>query len=132
MKNNINVCIIDDDDVFQYTILHTLQVHKSVNHIIPFTDGAEAMTFLKANINNDQELPDVIFLDINMPVMDGYGFMQQYESLIPNLAKKITVYILSSSVDLADFDKTKKINQVTDYIVKPIRDNQLTRILAEL
>ena len=132
MKNNINVCIIDDDDVFQYTILHTLQVHKSVNHIIPFTDGAEAMTFLKANINNDQELPDVIFLDINMPVMDGYGFMQQYESLIPNLAKKITVYILSSSVDLVDFDKTKKSNQVTDYIVKPIRDNQLTRILAEL
>lgn len=132
MKNNINVCIIDDDDVFQYTILHTLQVHKSVNHIIPFTDGAEAMTFLKANINNDQELPDVIFLDINMPVMDGYGFMQQYESLIPNLAKKITVYILSSSVDLVDFDKTKKINQVTDYIVKPIRDSQLTRILAEL
>ena len=132
MKNNINVCIIDDDDVFQYTILHTLQVHKSVNHIIPFTDGAEAMTFLKANINNNQELPDVIFLDINMPVMDGYGFMQQYESLIPNLAKKITVYILSSSVDLVDFDKTKKINQVTDYIVKPIRDNQLTRILAEL
>lgn len=132
MKNNINVCIIDDDDVFQYTILHTLQVHKSVNHIIPFTDGAEAMTFLKANINNDQELPDVIFLDINMPVMDGYGFMQQYESLIPNLAKKITVYILSSSVDLVDFDKTKKIKQVTDYIVKPIRDNQLTRILAEL
>ncbi|APA64885.1 response regulator [Maribacter sp. 1_2014MBL_MicDiv] len=132
MKNNINVCIIDDDDVFQYTILHTLQVHKSVNHIIPFTDGAEAMTFLKANINNDQELPDVIFLDINMPVMDGYGFMQQYENLIPNLAKKITVYILSSSVDLVDFDKTKKINQVTDYIVKPIRDNQLTRILAEL
>ncbi|SDT08193.1 Response regulator receiver domain-containing protein [Maribacter dokdonensis] len=132
MKNNINVCIIDDDDVFQYTILHTLQVHKSVNHIISFTDGAEAMTFLKANINNDQELPDVIFLDINMPVMDGYGFMQQYESLIPNLAKKITVYILSSSVDLVDFDKTKKINQVTDYIVKPIRDNQLTRILAEL
>ncbi|MDP2525545.1 response regulator [Maribacter dokdonensis] len=132
MKNNINVCIIDDDDVFQYTILHTLQVHKSVNHIIPFTDGEEAMTFLKANINNDQELPDVIFLDINMPVMDGYGFMQQYESLIPNLAKKITVYILSSSVDLVDFDKTKKINQVTDYIVKPIRDNQLTRILAEL
>ena len=51
MNNNINVCIIDDDDVFQYTILHTLQVHKSVNNIIPFTDGAEAMTFLKANIN---------------------------------------------------------------------------------
>ena len=132
MKNNINVCIIDDDDVFQYTILHTLQVHKSVNHIIPFTYDSVAMTFLKANINNDQELPDVIFLDINMTVMDGYGFMQQYESLIPNLAKKITVYILSSSVDLVDFDKTKKINQVTDYIVKPIRDNQLTRILAEL
>ncbi|WP_116770383.1 response regulator [Maribacter litoralis] len=132
MNNNINVCIIDDDDVFQYTILHTLQVHKSVNNIIPFTDGAEAMTFLKANINNDHELPDIIFLDINMPVMDGYGFMQQYVKLIPEMVKKITVYILSSSVDLVDFDKTKEISEVKDYIVKPIRDNQLTKILAEL
>ena len=132
MDHNIQVCVIDDDEVFQYTILHTLQAHKSVSNIMPFTDGAEAMNFFNKNIDNNLILPDVIFLDVNMPVMDGYRFMDEYIKLIAKATKKITVYILSSSVDLVDFEKTKKIKEVSDYIVKPIRDNQLTKILAEL
>lgn len=132
MDNNIQVCVIDDDEVFQYTILHTLQAHTSVSNIMPFTDGAEAMSFFNKNIDNYNILPDVIFLDVNMPVMDGYKFMDEYIKLVSKATKKITVYILSSSVDLVDFEKTKKIKEVSDYIVKPIGDNQLTKILAEL
>jgi CheY-like chemotaxis protein len=132
MNNNIQVCVIDDDEVFQYTILHTLQAHNSVGNIMPFTDGAEAMNFFNINIDNHDILPDVVFLDVNMPVMDGYKFMDEYIKLIPKVTKKITIYILSSSVDLVDFEKTKNIKEVADYIVKPIRDNQLTKILAEL
>lgn len=132
MDNNISVCIIDDDDVFQYTILHTLEAQPSVGKIIPFTDGAEAMTFIKANMDNPKELPDVIFLDINMPVMDGYRFMDEYLKTISLIKKKITIYVLSSSVDLVDFEKTKKISEVSDYIIKPIRENQLTKILSEI
>ncbi|TDS19265.1 response regulator receiver domain-containing protein [Maribacter caenipelagi] len=132
MDNNIQVCVIDDDEVFQYTILHTLQAHNSVGNIMPFTDGAEAMNFFNINIDNHDILPDVVFLDVNMPVMDGYKFMDEYIKLIPKVTKKITIYILSSSVDLVDFEKTKNIKEVADYIVKPIRDNQLTKILAEL
>lgn len=132
MDNNIQVCVIDDDEVFQYTILHTLQAHNSVGNIMPFTDGAEAMNFFNINIDNHDILPDVVFLDVNMPVMDGYKFMDEYIKLIPKVTKKITIYILSSSVDLVDFEKTKNIKEVADYIVKPIRDNQLTKILTEL
>lgn len=132
MDNNISVCIIDDDDVFQYTILHTLEAQPSVGKITPFTDGAEAMTFIKANMDNPKELPDVIFLDINMPVMDGYRFMDEYLKTISLIKKKITIYVLSSSVDLVDFEKTKKITEVSDYIIKPIRENQLTKILSEI
>ncbi|MGB2759274.1 MAG: response regulator [Maribacter stanieri] len=132
MDNNISVCIIDDDDVFQYTILHTLEAQPSVGKITPFTDGAEAMTFIKANMDNPKELPDVIFLDINMPVMDGYRFMDEYLKTISLIKKKITIYVLSSSVDLVVFEKTKKISEVSDYIIKPIRENQLTKILSEI
>ncbi|MDF4221355.1 MULTISPECIES: response regulator [Maribacter] len=132
MDHSIKVCVIDDDEVFQYTIFHTLNAHRSVSEIIPFTDGAEAMSFFSKNINNHNQLPDVVFLDVNMPVMDGYRFMDEYIKLLPKTSKKITIYILSSSVDLVDFEKTKNIKEVTDYIVKPIRDNQLTKILAEL
>lgn len=130
--NNIQVCVIDDDEVFQYTIFHTLETHKSVDKIMPFTDGAEAMHYLNEHIDDLSKLPDIIFLDINMPVMDGYTFMNQYIKLIAKIPKKIKIYILSSSVDLADFEKTKKIKEVSNYIVKPIKDNQLTKILAEL
>jgi len=130
--NNIQVCVIDDDEVFQYTIFHTLETHKSVDKIMPFTDGAEAMHYFNEHIDDLSKLPDIIFLDINMPVMDGYTFMNQYIKLIAKIPKKIKIYILSSSVDLADFEKTKKIKEVSNYIVKPIKDNQLTKILAEL
>jgi len=130
--NNIQVCVIDDDEVFQYTIFHTLETHKSVDKIMPFTDGAEAMHYFNEHIDDLCKLPDIIFLDINMPVMDGYTFMNQYIKLIAKIPKKIKIYILSSSVDLADFEKTKKIKEVSNYIVKPIKDNQLTKILAEL
>ncbi|WP_396632155.1 response regulator [Maribacter sp. R86514] len=130
--NNIQVCVIDDDEVFQYTIFHTLETHKSVDKIMPFTDGAEAMNYFNEHIDDLSKLPDIIFLDINMPVMDGYTFMNQYIKLIAKIPKKIKIYILSSSVDLADFEKTKKIKEVSNYIVKPIKDNQLTKILAEL
>ncbi|MDP5060583.1 MAG: response regulator [Maribacter sp.] len=132
MDKSINVCIIDDDEVFQYTILHTLEAHKSVGNIMPFTDGAEAMTFFNENLDNLDKLPDVIFLDVNMPVMDGYRFMDEYTKIIPEVVKKITIYILSSSVDLVDFEKTKNLKEVSDYIIKPIREPQLTKILAEL
>jgi CheY-like chemotaxis protein len=90
------------------------------------------MTFIKANMDNPKELPDVIFLDINMPVMDGYRFMDEYLKTISLIKKKITIYVLSSSVDLVDFEKTKKISEVSDYIIKPIRENQLTKILSEI
>jgi len=132
MDNSIKVCVIDDDEVFQYTIFHTLEAHKTVDKVIPFTDGAEAMSFFNMNIDDHNKLPDIVFLDVNMPVMDGYRFMDEYLKLMPKISKKITFYILSSSVDLVDFEKTKMIKEVSDYIVKPIRDNQLTKILAEI
>ncbi len=132
MKRINRILLVDDDEPTNFLNKHIINKYELAEEIVVKHNGAQALEYLTTAVDGKYPTPDIILLDINMPVMDGYGFMQQYESLIPNLAKKITVYILSSSVDLVDFDKTKKINQVTDYIVKPIRDNQLTRILAEL
>jgi len=132
MSNQYNICIIDDDDIYQYTITKILQSLKLNKKIIAFSDGEEALDFLIANLYNDDELPDVIFLDINMPIMDGFQFMEEYVKLKPKWNKKITIYMVSSSVDPVDIEKAKNISEISDYIIKPIKAGELQSIMANL
>ncbi|MFC4095038.1 response regulator [Euzebyella saccharophila] len=132
MNENVNVCIIDDDDIYQYTMSAALDSINSVNRIQVFLDGAEAMDFFLDNINNTEELPDVIFLDINMPIMDGFEFMEEYVKIKPKVGKRITIYMVSSSMDPKDVERSRKISEISDYIVKPIRETQLRTIIERL
>ena len=132
MSSSINVFIVDDDDIYKFTMIKTLKSLKLTNRIKVFSDGEEALDFMLDNLHNDKELPDVIFLDIDMPIMDGFEFMEEYVKLKPKLGKKITIYMVSSSVDPVDIDRAKKISEITDYIVKPITQDQLTYIMQEL
>lgn len=132
MNKNINFCIVDDDEIYQFTMAATLKTFNSVKNIISFKDGLEAIDYMLDNLSNEKELPDVIFLDINMPVMDGFQFMEEYVKIYPKVGKKITIYMVSSSVDDVDIERAKKISQISDYIVKPIRETQLKNILEQL
>ena len=87
---------------------------------------------MTANLLNDTELPDVIFLDINMPIMDGFQFMEEYVKIKPELNKKITIYMVSSSVDAVDIERAKSISDISDYIIKPIEPKQLKKIMHDL
>ncbi len=132
MENRVNVCIVDDDEIYQYTMSCNLENLNSIRQIKAFSDGAEAIDFMLDNLNAQNELPDVIFLDINMPIMDGYQFMEEYVKIKPKVGKKITIYMVSSSVDPVDIEKVKRINEISDYIIKPINDHQLKAIIAAL
>ncbi|SHF32393.1 Response regulator receiver domain-containing protein [Arenibacter palladensis] len=132
MSSSLNVCIVDDDDIYQFTMVKTMKALNLTDKIMVFSDGEEALDFMLDNLHNDKELPDVIFLDIDMPIMDGFQFMEEYVKIKPKLGKKITIYMVSSSVDPVDIDRAKKISEITDYIVKPITHDQLTSIIQEL
>jgi len=132
MDSNLNVCVVDDDEIYQFTMKLTLKALSSVGSITSFNDGGEAIDFMLRNIDNESQLPDVIFLDINMPVMDGFQFMEEYVKIKPKLNKKITIYMVSSSVDPVDIKRADKIIDISDYIVKPIEENQLKSILSSL
>ncbi|PKA99008.1 response regulator receiver domain-containing protein [Flavobacteriaceae bacterium MAR_2009_75] len=132
MNENLNVCIVDDDDIYQFTMTLTLESFKDIDKIIVFNDGAEALDFMLSNLNNEEELPDVIFLDIDMPIMDGFQFMEEYAKIKPKVGKKIIIYMVSSSVDPSDIKRAENISAISDYIVKPIKEGQLKSILAEL
>ena len=131
MMKPIIICIIDDDDIYKFTITKTLETEKIAKKILVFNDGEEAINFLIDNISNSEEIPDLIFLDINMPIMDGFEFLEEFVSLKPKVGKKIQIYMVSSSVDTVDRDRAAKISEVSDYIVKPIESNEIATILEK-
>ncbi|WP_299252018.1 response regulator [uncultured Lacinutrix sp.] len=132
MNRNFNFCIVDDDDIYQFTIKKTIESLNLAKKIIAFSDGEEALDFMIKNLNNDEELPDVILLDINMPIMDGFQFMEEYIQIKPKLDKKITIYMVSSSVDQTDIDRANRISDVSDYIIKPIKPGKIKSIIEKL
>lgn len=132
MNNPFNICIIDDDDIYQFTVIKTLESLKLANKIIAFSDGEEALNFFIENLNKSAELPDVVLLDINMPIMDGFQFMEEYVKIKPKVGKKITIYMVSSSVDPVDIERAKSISEISDYIIKPIKSGELKSIMESL
>ncbi len=126
------ICIVDDDDIYKFTITRTIEIQNLAKKILIFSDGEEAINFMIDNVGNSQHLPDIIFLDINMPVMDGFQFMEEYVKIKPRVGKKVTIYMVTSSVDPVDVDRANKISEISDYIVKPIEPEQLSAIVDKL
>ncbi|MDP5229939.1 MAG: response regulator [Cellulophaga sp.] len=131
-KSPINICIVDDDDIYQFTLIKTLESFKLPKNIIAFADGEEAMDFMLDHLGEDHKLPDIIFLDINMPIMDGFQFMDEYVKIKPKVGKLITIYMVSSSVDAVDIERARNISAISDYIIKPIKKGELKSILEKL
>ncbi|MES2003674.1 MAG: response regulator [Bacteroidota bacterium] len=127
------VCVIDDDNIYQYTARVILESTGLIKEIQSFYDGNEALNFIKKNIHQSREsLPDVIFLDINMPVMNGWEFLDEYNKLSTNLTKPILVYVVSSSVNSTDMQRSRAYETVTDYLVKPVNRNTYQELMESI
>ncbi|GEQ85558.1 response regulator [Patiriisocius marinistellae] len=132
MENLYNFCVIDDDRVYQFTITKAIEVNNLAKEVLIFSDGEEALDFFIRNLDNDANLPDIVLLDINMPIMDGFQFMEEYIKIKPRVGKKIYIYMVSSSVDSDDIKKAKNISEISDYIIKPVKPGELVSIVNSL
>lgn len=128
--NKINTfCIVDDDDIYQFTTSVLLKKTDLVNKIIVFSNGLKAINFLKDEMGNKENIPDVLFLDINMPVMDGWEFLEEYLLIKPMMPKSVVIYMVSSSVDEKDVIKSKSISALSGYLVKPISSQNIMEVI---
>jgi len=132
MLRPLTIAIIDDDEIYRYVILKTMQSSDISKRNLVFTNGEQALHFIVENLDNAGELPDMILLDMNMPVMDGFAFMEEYAKLVPKISKKIIVIIISSSINPLDIERARSIPGITDYMSKPIVPGKLIRTLTEL
>jgi CheY-like chemotaxis protein len=129
VKNARTVCIIDDDNIFHTILKVKISKKDLADKFINFDDGSLAMDFFEKEENwQIDKLPDVIFLDINMPVMNGWQFLESFSAIQGRLLKKPRIFILSSSVDDRDIARAKSHEEVSDFITKPISDEHLEKI----
>ncbi|MEI6086105.1 MAG: response regulator [Bacteroidota bacterium] len=126
-----NVCLIDDDKVYQFTSKMILEATLLTSRITTFFNGQEAIEFFLDPANQQIDiLPDVIFLDINMPIMNGWNFLEAFDKIFYTLPKKILIYVVSSSVDDSDMEKSKSFVSVADYVIKPINKEKYRLLLS--
>ncbi len=121
-------CVVDDDVVYVYGIKKMLKKNPLCKELKVFNNGFDAIEFFKDKTNNNKDIPDIIILDINMPVMDGWEFLEEFIPLQPKLGKQVIIYMVSSSIDKHDIEKAKQISAVSDYIVKPITEDKLQQL----
>ncbi len=117
-----HVCIIDDDHIYTFTTRKIMEKGDFAGYIEIFKNGKEALAALKPRVESNTNVPEIIFLDLNMPIMDGWQFLDEF--MTPN-TQKIIIYIVTSSIDPADMDKAKQYSLVTNYVVKPITPERL-------
>ena len=119
--------IVDDDKIFVFVLKRILEKNKNFNQVLDFKNGKEVLNKL---FDSDIVLPDIILLDINMPVIDGWQFLEQIEKL-PN-KEELNVFIMSSSIDANDIEKSKSFSTVKDFISKPINNDKINKLIESI
>ncbi len=126
-------CIIDDDSMYVNLVKKIIEAKNLCKNLMVFKNGKEALNYFEAILTNldKKSIPEIIFLDLNMPVMDGWEFLENFIGIKNKFRKIITLYIVSSSINPVDEERAKKINAVKDYLIKPITIEDLETIFLD-
>lgn len=132
MKTKPNILLVDDDELYLYLMEKTIhQVSKELV-VNSFTDGEQAVEYITKCTDEKIELPEVIFLDINMPFLDGWGFLAEFKKLKSKIANKVNIYMVSSSIRETDVQRALDFEELTGYVVKPLHKAQLAKIFKKI
>jgi len=113
--------LIDDEPIFHKIVQMTIRNSELSKEATYTFDGEFVLDYLEENKLDSQSLPDYIFVDLYMPLFDGWDFLNRFEGLYKSLQKNIKVYIVTSSINPSDINRSKHYPFVTTFISKPIK-----------
>ena len=120
--------LVDDNDTDNFISKRIIEITKFAQRVEVKGSGKGALDYLKEYQNDPTNLPSVIFLDINMPIVDGFVFLYEFEKFSELVRSKCKVIILSSSDNKRDIDKIVNNNHVIKFITKPLTETALDEI----
>jgi CheY-like chemotaxis protein len=126
-KFNI-VLLIDDNDIDNFINERMITTNNFSSRVVVKNSGEAALEYLKENVENEDMLPQVIFLDLNMPIMDGFGFLAEYEKLPDSIKGYSKVIVLSSSISPEDINRASTNPLVVKYVNNPLNEKYLEAI----
>lgn len=124
--------MIDDDQIYCYLAKTTLEKTNLINEIKFFPNGLAAINYFKEIQDKGGVKPEIIFLDLAMPIMDGWEFLEEFEKLHDSFRENINLFIVSSSISPADIQRAATFNFVKNYLVKPITAEKTINCIKEI
>ena len=122
------VMLVDDNETDNFISKRIIEITKFARRVEVKNSGKSALDYLKEHQTSPDDLPNIIFLDINMPIVDGFVFLYEFEKFSEVVRNKCKVIILSSSDNKRDIDKIVNNNHVIKFITKPLTEVALDEI----
>ena len=126
-----NIMVIDDSKIDRYVVEMMIKKTNFATNVIQMESGFEALNFLNTNLDNLSILPELILLDVNMPEMNGFEFMEKFERLTGNFKESCQVMLLTSSIHPIDIDRASANKYIAKFINKPLNTAKISELAVD-
>lgn len=123
-----SVLLVDDDHVFNFLSQKVLEQIGEVNDVHTAVNGKEALGLFNEYYSRGRHLPDIILLDLNMPIMDGFAFLEAFRKLKLPDKERVRIIVVTSSENPRDIARVKNLG-VDQYLIKPLNQQNLIAAL---